>query len=181
MPRSKNPDMYPPAIDAILRAAVDNSLGVHPSFPTRQAAMKMRAQIYAYINALAKRESDAHGFIPDGSPSNQYRQIQITPEGVMLHLLDKQFTPEVMALTAALEQAGASAPLTRSQEIDAAMASELNAPTVESFELAPDALKPRRPREGDMIFTPAEPATPEEDSGLKTSLASLLKPKGETP
>lgn len=173
MPRSKNPDMYPPAIDAILRAAVDNPQGVHPSFPTRQAAMKMRAQIYAYINALAKRETEAHGYVPDGSPSNQYRQIQITPEGVMLHLLDKQYTPEVMALTAALELAGAQAPLTRSAAIDAAiLASE---PLLDESAQAPndDALKPRSPREGDMIFTPAQPATPEAD----TSLASLLKPK----
>lgn len=181
MPRSKNPDMYPQAIPSILRAAVDNSAGIHPSFPTKQAAMKMRAQIYAYINALSARESEALGYLPDGSVSNMYRQIQITPEGAVLHLLDKQFTPEVQALTAALQSAGVETPLSRDARIEAAMTSpegvyEPNDGGASLFH-SDDPLGPRTAVESDRAFEPAvrapEPRTSESPEAAPASPPDL--------
>lgn len=110
MPRSKNPDKYPSVFkDLLLAAYAAGETGITWKCPDSGTAHRTRFQLYAYINALEKQELNMA--MPDElREAPRFHQIQITiaklPDGTAIKLLNRNFTPENMAIQAALAVLG---------------------------------------------------------------------------
>jgi hypothetical protein len=101
MPRSKNPESYPPELKQLLDATVGNPEGINITFESKSELMKQRSLFYAYINALDKHEVENK--VPYSlCVSADYRKIQFTYTNLTLRMLDKKFTPGILAMRAAL-------------------------------------------------------------------------------
>lgn len=110
MPRSKNPAKYPTVFkDLLLAAYAAGEVGITWKCPDLGTAKRTRMQLYAYVNAVEKSEENMA--LPDEfRESPRMHQIQITTKaeatGGSIHLLNKNFAPENLAIQAALAVLG---------------------------------------------------------------------------
>lgn len=105
MPRSKNPDNYPSYFRELLEGARGVEDGITIDFGTAQKRMRVRNQLYAYINALEAQEERRE--IPyEMRMSPGFRMISLVVQGTSLQFLDKEFDESGMVIMAALRARG---------------------------------------------------------------------------
>lgn len=110
MPRSKNPDKYPSVFKELLLAAfAAKDKGITWKCPDLPTATRTKMQLYAYMNAVTKQE-DANDIPDELRDSKRFHQVQITTtaaaDGATVKLMNKNFTPEAIAIQEALSGFG---------------------------------------------------------------------------
>lgn len=106
MPYSKNPGAYPELYGQLLEKAYGQREPIVVPMTQKEAA-RTKAMLYAYIRALEQQE-DANRIAFEYRVSRHYRQVVITdypdPDGArwILQLQNRNFLPEMQALSAAL-------------------------------------------------------------------------------
>lgn len=110
MPRSKNPDKYPSVFKELLLAAfAAKDKGITWTCPDLPTATRTKMQLYAYMNAVTRIEEKNN--VPDElRDSKRFHQVQITTataaEGATVKLMNKNYTPEAIAIQHALSGLG---------------------------------------------------------------------------
>ena len=166
MPRSRNPDNYPPHYAQLLSAARGRREGILIEFDSVSEMNRTKNNLYAYINALDRQESDA------ALPYNDrlapgFRQIALQMRGKNLLLIDKVFDAGVQAISRTLENLGQTAPVIQtSDEVRAAAAADIAAheddspPTPDPVESTPA----KEPVSMDDVISTLFQPTPKEGS-----------------
>ena len=111
MPRSKNPDKYPSVFKELLLAAfAAKDKGITWKCPDLPTATRTKMQLYAYMNAVTKQE-EANDIPDELRDSKRFHQVQVTTvttaegEG-LIKLMNKNYTPEAIAIQEALSGLG---------------------------------------------------------------------------
>ena len=104
MPRTKNPAKYPETYRPMLLSAyARKDAGLRIPCNTASEAHALRRNLYAFVAAVEHYE-DQHNMPDDMRDSIRMHQVRITIEsGPALLLLNRNYTPENIALTLALE------------------------------------------------------------------------------
>jgi len=108
MPRSKNPDNYAPELKQLLELTLRQTAEVRIKMPDYAASERMRNQLYAYINAVDKKETD-NSVMYEMALAPTWRQISIRTDGAsddkcdsFLVLTKKSNSAEMRAIASVL-------------------------------------------------------------------------------